>query len=220
MNRSCVIATVGVIIFSIIIPVAKAEDNSKIFVAKPSDNSKPLKISEVELYGHGQDEDLFGKSCKFKLYFPTHEQWIEIYNPTNLVIDPAGDILIGLANTTKAPHNVTALAHTDGVTWAVFEDTSAVQPGYSVIELGGGFPHANATIVLGDGNGKILDSTPPLSDTFNDSRTWQRIDGKWIFKESTPCAPVPEFSSIVFLILPASIAGTLIITKVRKLNIM
>lgn len=57
--------------------------------------------------------------------------------------------------------------------------------------LGNGAPiHDNATIIFSYSvqpfAGKTLYkySTPSLSDDYGDTRTWQQVDGKWIFKEA------------------------------------
>ncbi|MDE1843905.1 MAG: hypothetical protein KGI10_01090 [Thaumarchaeota archaeon] len=57
--------------------------------------------------------------------------------------------------------------------------------------LGNGAPiHDNATIIFSysipsfAGKTHYKYSTPSLSDDYGDTRTWQQVDGKWIFKEA------------------------------------
>lgn len=75
------------------------------------------------------------------------------------------------------------------------------------VGVGGGLgndapPHQDSAIILGysiqtyKGDISYQDSTPEFSDNFVDKRTWQLVDGKWIFKEADlkhefPFRPIP-----------------------------
>jgi hypothetical protein len=192
---------VGIILFSITDADADAQNDSK---------SKSLIITEVELNAMEKDKEIMHKACKFELDLPKQDlpsQWIEIYNPTDQVLDVGG---IGLG----FPVNPNDVNYTTIVYPGSFAPMNPKE--YRVVVSL--YLPINASIVLAKFNGHItiLDSTPLLNDTFADSRTWQRVDGEWIFKEPTPCAPIPEFSGMLFVILTASIFGITMLNHIKK----
>jgi len=138
-------------------------------------------------------------------------QWIEVYNPTDHQIS-TGAMLINGSN--GAPS-----LQFDGSSYSY----SYVKPNqYQVITLDKSPPwlDVNQTIAIYDtwtGQAVFWDKTPALTDTFNDTKTWQLADsstGKWAFAKETPMREVPEFGPLAIL-AAASMAGIVALAKYR-----
>jgi hypothetical protein len=110
-----------------------------------------------------------------------NEEWIELYNPMLHEADLAGwtvETAHGMQVVTGMPRTVLSsggryLIHFQG----------------QVLDNGGesGLP-VGESVVLRDAEGKKVDSTPFITDYYNDERTWQRsVDASehWEFKKET-----------------------------------
>lgn len=102
-------------------------------------------------------------------------EWVELYNPINSSIDISGWII-------KSTHGKTN-------THIIPVGVSISAGSYYIIRLAGQFlDNEGESVFLFDSSGNNVDKTPALSDTSNNSNTWQRSpDGStnWIFKSAT-----------------------------------
>jgi len=136
----------------------------------------PIIITELELNSSGYDSlDLEAFDCQgLKL---TSKQWIEIHNASDRTID-LKDIGIEL-NLGQTMQN------------ALFQ-TQPLQPReYRFIELSTGltFPTNKSFAVVKMGDERLrIDSTPVLNDSMPTYKTWQKVDGQWVFLDPTPCS--------------------------------
>jgi hypothetical protein len=163
----------------------------------------PIIITQVELWGPisfyvdgvklcGYDGTSFG---------PWALGWIELYNTKNETLT-INDVDIknhagweeGQLPLTLGPHEYCYLPTQDRLSTRIGVGGS----------LGNGSPiHDNSTIILlysiQPFAGKMLFnySTPKLSDDFDDTRTWQLVDGKWIFKEANIKHEFPTKTTIL-----------------------
>ncbi len=142
-------------------------------------NNNPIIITELELNSSGYDSlDLEAFDCQgLKL---NSKQWIEIHNASDRTID-LKDIGIEL-NQGQTMQN------------ALFQ-TQPLQPReYRFIELSTGLTFSTnksfAVVRFGDYPLRI-DSTPVLNDSMPTYKTWQRLDGEWVFRDATPCSALP-----------------------------
>lgn len=106
-------------------------------------------------------------------------QWIEIYNPTNVLIDISGYLVKGskLGRTVAVPSGF------------------VVEPnGYTIVSFHTRvFDEKGDSIVLLTRDAVEVDRTPTLTDEFDDDRTWQRFPNgiktgnvsDWHFRDST-----------------------------------
>lgn len=155
------------------------------------ESSKYLKITEVELDP-----------------LPTDElgQWIEVHNPTNDIISSS---IAVVQQDQEFPQFVTTFTSIEPDEYIVFEIWSKGAPKDE------GFLVENSVLILlGDGN--EMDRTPPLTDTFSDSRTWQLNGTDWVFAEETPMRAIPEFPYFISFIFLVSMVATLLFTKTKK----
>jgi endonuclease YncB( thermonuclease family) len=117
-----------------------------------------IRINEVELNPPGPDEG---------------QEWIELYNPTEDVID--------IANF--------EIRTSSSATFALLQDTVIGAGEVYVIELDQQIlSHTAEILTLVDSAGNVIDRTPSLVDRDDDEMTWQRIpDGNndWQFLENT-----------------------------------
>jgi len=123
-------------------------------------------INEVELNPHGSDND---------------NEWVEVYNPCRTTVDISGWYL-------ETVHGSQSIA---GLEAKAIPPKSRIVCRFQgqVLDNGGeiGIP-LGESVILRDANGKKIDSTPFMTDYYNDAKTWQRIfDGvdRWVFKEQT-----------------------------------
>ncbi len=129
-----------------------------------------LMINEVELNPPGQDA---GK------------EWIELYNPTNSAVYLDGWYFETKHGIQQECYLESEIIPAKGRFVHCFDRLTLDNGGENGMPLG-------ESIVLHDPSGKSIDSTPFLTDYFNDDRTWQRrSDGAddWTFKESSCGAP-------------------------------
>ncbi len=149
----------------------------------------PITVTQVELWGPISFYADGVKSCidNNTSIGPWAIGWLELYNTKNTTV-LVNDVDIkdgngegGYPQITLGPNEHCYIQIQDRLTTRI-----GVGGG-----LGNGAPiHDNATILFSYSiqpfAGKTLYkySTPSLSDDYGDTRTWQQIDGKWIFKEA------------------------------------
>jgi len=149
----------------------------------------PIIVTQVELWGPISFYADGVKSCidNNNSIGPWAIGWLELYNTKNATM-LVNDVDIkdgngegGYPQITLGPNEHCYIQTQDRLTTRI-----GVGGG-----LGNGAPtHDNATIIFSYSiqpfAGKILYkySTPSLSDDYGDTRTWQQVDGKWIFKEA------------------------------------
>ena len=122
-------------------------------------------INEVELNPPGVDAG---------------NEWVELYNPIDQVIDLSGWTL-------STTHGAT-------VTLMMGEEATIKPKGYLVLSYWDQWlDNEDESIILRDDAGNIIDSTPKLTDTDNDGWTWSRHPNgcdtdsvsDWVFQPST-----------------------------------
>lgn len=139
-------------------------DNLSPLVSAPT-LGKGLIITEVEL--DPSEQDNIG-------------QWIEVYNPTNSSISTTLGVSQPECNFPSFFLTSIELKSNE----------------YMVIEIWGkdfgepGFPKKDTSLAIS--SNKELDRTPKLTDIHTDTRTWQRVDGEWVFWNNTPWGGVPN----------------------------
>ena len=149
----------------------------------------PIIVTQVELWGPTSFYTDGIKSCESNgtsSLGPWALGWVELYNTKNETIR-IGDINLtgkgweeGQPPITLGPKEYCYFVTQDSFTTRIGVGGS----------LGNGAPiHENSTLTLAYSiqsyAGKVIQkySTPKLSDDFGDIRTWQLVDGNWIFKE-------------------------------------
>jgi hypothetical protein len=112
----------------------------------PLINVTHIVINEVELNPPGKDEGF---------------QWIELYNPTNNEIDISGWTI--------------STTHYEKVTITIPQGIKLSNNTYFLVSYESlWLQDRDESIILRDALGEEIDRTPLLTDTFDDSRTWQR----------------------------------------------
>lgn len=112
-------------------------------------------------------------------------EWIEIYNPT--------DVVVSLEGWSIETRHGTQRIETLGGTTVMPRSVQVYALSGQVLDNGGEleFP-ASECAVLRDEKGNRVDATPWTTDYYNDGRTWQRVhDGgdRWVFREETRGEP-------------------------------
>jgi hypothetical protein len=128
----------------------------------------------------------------------SNHEWLVLYNPTEATVDITGWKI--------------QTTHGRSRTYAIPAGTMLLPGGVWNITFPGQFvDNEDESLVLLNAQGQVIDSTPTLTDTADDSNTWQRSpDGSdnWVF--------VPEFpwpALLAFLIL----ISTLVILRRQNL---
>ncbi|MGI0027084.1 MAG: hypothetical protein ACREAD_04505 [Nitrosopumilaceae archaeon] len=152
-------------------------------------DQNPIIITQVELWGPTSFYTDGVKLCGYDgtSFGPWALGWIELYNTKNetISIDDVGFVGQGSEGSYMpimlGPHEYCYL---------VTQNHLNTRDGVGG-SLGNDAPlHDNSTIILSYSiqpfAGKTIYnySTPKLSDDFGDTRTWQLVDGNWIFKEA------------------------------------
>ncbi len=174
----------SIIVMSVISGIVMIASTNLAFAEQP-----PIMITQVELWGPTSFYTDGVKLCEYDgtSLGPWAIGWIELYNTKNETMMIAD---IGIRDSggegsypsiTLGPHEYCYFPTQDRFTTRIGVGGS----------LGNGLPiHDNATVTLlysiQPFAGKTLYnySTPKLSDDFGDTRTWQLVDGSWIFKEA------------------------------------
>lgn len=147
----------------------------------------PLMISQIELYGPATTQE---HSCLYKESISAH-QWFELYNPTNSDIRIIGyDLTVGLASNngfgsseSSAETQIELPPHQKCI-YALFAPGQDAIPDPRNVIIKFGYHYAGA---------KYLISTPPLTDTYNDTRTWKlEKDGTWVFVAPSPLGQIKD----------------------------
>jgi hypothetical protein len=149
----------------------------------------PIIVTQVELWGPISFYTDGVKLCEYNdtSLGPWAIGWIELYNTKNETMMTSGiDIRDGggegsYPSITLGPHEYCYFPTQDRLSTRIGMGGS----------LGNGAPiHDNTTISLTYSIQPLAEtmlynySTPKLSDDFGDTRTWQLVDGNWIFKEA------------------------------------
>ncbi|MFC1753287.1 MBL fold metallo-hydrolase [Thermoproteota archaeon] len=134
--------------------------NYSIISKPPQSTFDSVVINEVEANPEGTDSG---------------NEWIELYNPTDKIIDVSGWMI--------------STTHGDTYSYIIQEGTTIGSKSHIVITINKQFiDNTEESIILSNKFGEEIDKTPFLDDTENDYYTWQRKqDGstEWIFKSST-----------------------------------
>ncbi|MDC8451655.1 MAG: hypothetical protein KGH87_00670 [Thaumarchaeota archaeon] len=152
----------------------------------PSPQNPPLIITQVEFYGPWthHEHSCIGDGDAFA------NQWFDLYNPTSYEIQIKGYAL-GIKEHSEfggteisneewidlQPHQRCTFA----LPWV--EQASIPDPRNVIISFG--YNYSTNTYKI---------TTPPLTDTYNDSRTWSLVDNNWNF--SAP-SPLKQISSMI-----------------------
>jgi len=139
-------------------------------------------------------------------------QWVELYNPTNTTVNLSGWRL-----------------QSAGGSSTLLRSASLVDAGgYFVITLPGiSLLRRGDTLTLTNSEGTVLDSTPRLTDTSDDNRTWQRFPNgidtgsiiDWRFSPPTKGGSNGKFASQIMLTAsPTSVTYGQSITFAGELN--
>ena len=136
-------------------------------------------INEVETNPPGND-------------YSTISEWVELYNPTDIQVDISN---WQVASTTISKKTFTLPQGT------IIEPNSLLVFSYTQ----GWFADSNERVELRDNTGAVIDLTPPLSDTLNDFKSWQRVyDGQdtnsisdWKYSQSTAGLSNGKIDSII-----------------------
>ncbi len=145
----------------------------------------PITIDQVELYGPSTNQTVCGSSeieIQNVIVGQT-SQWFELYNPTNNTVQTGGYDFgithppqIGTPNITSDTPSITIGPHQKCVFALTNPDGPVIDdPRNVVISFAYRYNGTEYTV-----------TTPPLTDTYNDTRTWQLIDGNWIFAAPSP----------------------------------
>ncbi len=131
-------------------------------------------------------------------------QWVRIYNPNKVDIPLDTLYLAGSNGELKyfGPDSIDTLNAGDNVTvqldyqkqrWSDVSNSISFQSSYPDIygnDLDTNYNTSSPT---------IWDKTPPLTDTYNDSRTWQFDGNKWLFTDKQ--IAIPEFPFAIPVLL-------------------
>lgn len=171
------------------------------FGTASAESSLPIIIKQVEMSSYVKSES--STACKgFEVIAGgPSTQWIELSNTMNKTINIKGFTL-------KVENELNRTLLQDGpalsypleiksgqrCTYAfhcaimLSSDQRCIQDTKNVVftfEYNvGGKPYADGDDLYSDGGVIYKTSTPPLTDTYNDTRTWQMINGEWKFAEN------------------------------------
>jgi len=142
-----------------------------------------LVINEVEVNPPGEDRGA---------------EWVELYNNSHQSIDLDGYSLIASSNRAK---KVLALSGSIGP-----GELMVVEPKFAMVNGASGSLKNGEILTLKSPEGDVVDKTPSLPDSANDSMTWHRVyDGstEWEFGEGTPETRAPRQITGSFLSIAA-----------------
>lgn len=121
-------------------------------------------INEIELNPTGNDND------------PDVEEWIELYNPTDISIDISG---WKISTTQGGETHI----------FTISQGTVLDAKSYYVFERGSQWLDNNdESVILRNDAGTIVDKTPEISDEENNYLSWQRYpnsEDNWVFRSAT-----------------------------------
>lgn len=152
-------------------------------------STPPIEITQVELWGPTSFYTNGIKLCESNetSLGPWALGWLELHNAENETVQINNVDLTG-KDWDRGQFPITL--GSNEYCYIPIQDQLSTRIGVGG-SLGNGPPvHENSTITLtysvktniGEVNYKAF--TPPLNDSFADTRTWQLVDGNWIFKEA------------------------------------
>ncbi|MGI0011052.1 MAG: hypothetical protein ACREAE_06610, partial [Nitrosopumilaceae archaeon] len=158
----------------------------------PNIENPPLILSKVELWGPSSFVAKNVRDCIENTITdlgPWAVGWIEIHNTLNKKITAEevnlrGQSIGSVIPITLGPNESCVIQTEDML-------TTRIGPGGS----GGNDPphgYGGTSVIFeysieeNHKTTRYVDSTPEIGDTFGDTRIWQLVDGKWIFKETRP----------------------------------
>jgi len=170
----------SIIVMSVISGIVLIASTNLAFAEPP-----PIMVTQVELWGPTSFYTDGIKLCGYNetSLGPWVIGWVELHNTKHETVTINNIDLTGKGweegqfPMTLDPNEYCYIPTQDKVTTRIGVGGS----------LGNGPPiHENSTITLAYSIGKIgyRYSTPSLNDDFGDTRTWQLVDGNWIFKEA------------------------------------
>ncbi|MGI0058853.1 MAG: hypothetical protein ACREBJ_03715, partial [Nitrosotalea sp.] len=153
-------------------------------IPQPNTNNTPVVIKQVELYGPIISKNDTAMCEGNENGAVIGSQWFELYNTENKTIHVqrynldirtnssggGGGTLSSIEEITLGPHQSCTY-----VLWAVGQAFIADPRNVSI------------SLAYDDYNGtKYVTSTPSLTDTYNDTRTWNLDNGNWVFSAPSP----------------------------------
>lgn len=143
-------------------------------------------------------------------------QWVRIYNP-NLADIPLDSVYLAGSNgeyahfdygsTLESGHDVIVQLNRLHSSWSNMRNTISINSSYP--DIYGNDLHINTP----SESSTTWDKTPPLTDVYNDSRTWQYNGAGWIFTDKQ--VTIPEFPFAVPILL-VSITSLIIFHRIRS----
>lgn len=142
-------------------------------------------------------------------------QWVRIYNP-NLADIPLGSLHLSGSNgeskyfdynsTLESEHDMIVQLNNMQPNWSNVNNTISINSAYPDI-----YGNNLDTNALND-SPTTWDKSPPLTDTYNDYKTWQYNGTGWIFTDKQ--VAVPEFPFVIPILL-ASIMSLILFYRVK-----
>lgn len=139
---------------------------------------------------------------------PNGSSWAEIYNPTDdqIILDTlyvnssSGNFSQALGSLDLSPNSfrIVELNPPNNSSWTGTYNSLVL---YSL-----------ATDV---GDSQIWYKTPELTDSFEDSQTWQLNGTQWTFAEETPLRVIPEFTGVSVLVAAAIFGIVMIVARTQ-----
>src|SRR5579885_376510 len=152
----------------------------------PSPQNPPLIITQTEVYGPWthHEHSCIGSGDTFA------NQWFELYNPTSYEIQIRGYALdirgqSGFGGTEISSEEWIDLQPHQKCTYALIGIGQAYIPDPRNVVISFGYNYSTDRYKI---------TTPPLTDTYNDSRTWSLVDNSWNFSAPNP---LKQISSMI-----------------------
>lgn len=143
----------------------------------PVSSESPLIINQVELYGPTTNQTLCGGTGVEPV-----QQWFELYNSMESTVSTVG---YGFTITHPGQNTIPNVAGAQKIEIGPHQKCV-----FELYAIGGPAIDDPRNVIITftyqyDGVGYTT-STPPLTDTYNDTRTWQLIHGNWTFMAPSP----------------------------------
>ncbi|WP_157926517.1 hypothetical protein [Candidatus Nitrosotalea okcheonensis] len=152
-------------------------------------SAAPVVITKVELWSPPTFAEGVNMCDGSKALEPWTYQWIEINNTRNEPLT-LNNFSLNMTGSNLYLHNYVISLPSHGSCLFQTANEASIRVGLGGSQ-GNGQPNGydgssviiQYTVQSDKGISKYKDSTPRLSDTYGDTRIWQLIDGKWLFKE-------------------------------------
>lgn len=152
-------------------------------------SAPPVVITKVELWSPPTFAEGVNMCDGSKTLKPWTYQWIEINNTRSEPLT-LNNFSLNITGSNLYLHNYVISLPSHGSCLFQTADEASTRVGFGGSQ-GNGQPNGydgssviiQYTVQSDKGISKYKYSTPRLSDTYGDTRIWQLIDGKWIFKE-------------------------------------